>query len=190
MDPLVDAPEQSMRTIRHFIPRKLQPVLRGFRKRWQLRKLRLSEPFRSVYPYTTGAMIRQQNLYRLAQDVETNRIPGAIVECGVLDGGTAALMASATKNRPVHLFDSWEGLPNPTEKDTDAASIWVGQVVGSPRRVIAIMRKLGVDLSRLSFHKGWFDQTFPKVNIDRIALLHIDADFYESVKLCLDKWAG
>ena len=58
MDLFIDAPEQGMRTIRRFIPRKLQPTLRGFRKRWQLRRLQLSEPFRSVYPYTQAAMIR------------------------------------------------------------------------------------------------------------------------------------
>jgi O-methyltransferase len=40
----------------------------------------------------------------------------------------------------------------------------------------------------LTFHKGWFDQTFPKANIDTIALLHIDADFYDSVRLSLDTW--
>ena len=75
MDQFIDAPEQGMRTVRRFIPPKLQPILRGFRKRWQLRKLQLSEPFRSVYPYTQAAMIRQQNLFRLAQDIEQTASP-------------------------------------------------------------------------------------------------------------------
>ena len=50
------------------------------------------------------------------------------------------------------------------------------------------MRKLKIDPRRLHFHKGWFTETFPVAQIDRISLLHIDADFYASVKLCLDYW--
>ena len=50
------------------------------------------------------------------------------------------------------------------------------------------MKKLGVDPSRLHFYRGWFQDTFPKARIGKIALLHIDADFYDSVKLCLERW--
>src|SRR5258708_36861389 len=108
----VDAPPQRFPFLRRLIPKSLQPLLRGLRKRWQVRTLSLEEPFRSVFPYTMAHYIRQQNLLRLAREVENNKIDGAVVECGVLDGGTAAIMAYGTSNRAVHLFDSWEGLPN------------------------------------------------------------------------------
>ena len=42
---------------------------------------------------------------------------------------------------------------------------------------MSILKTLNIDRSRVNFHKGWFDQTFPKARIDQIALLHIDADF-------------
>jgi O-methyltransferase len=184
-----DAPLQQLKILRRFIPKRLQPILRGVRKRLQ-RPSSLEEPYYSVYPYTQAAMIRQQNLMHLSQDIEAKDLTGAIVECGVLDGGTAALMAyaSRTSRRQLHLFDSWEGLPDSGSKDGEGGKMWVGECVGSPHRVLSIMKRLGVDPSRLTFHKGWFDQTFAIANVQQIALLHIDADFYESVRLCLDTW--
>src|SRR4051812_41648757 len=83
------APRQSFRWARPFIPKKLQPILRGLRKRVQLLSNRtaLLEPYRSVFPYTQAATVRQHNLVRLAETIERECIPGALVECGVLDGG-------------------------------------------------------------------------------------------------------
>jgi O-methyltransferase len=183
---MADAPEQKYRTLRKFIPKVMQPYLRGLRKRF-LRNKSLAEPYRSIFPYTQVHPVRQENLARIGREIEERLIPGAIVECGVLDGGTAALMGFATKDRPIHLFDSWEGLPDTSEKDGDA-KMWAGDVVGSPRRVVSVFKALRVDLDRVIFHKGWFDSTFPKAKIPQIALLHIDADFYESVRLALETW--
>jgi O-methyltransferase len=183
----MDAPAQQYQRLRKLIPKKLHPYLRGLRKRIENSRQSLSEPFRTVYPFTQVHLFRQENLLALCRDIDHRGVPGAIVECGVLDGGTAALMAYGSKDRPVHLFDSWEGLPQMTEKDGDAG-MWVGDVIGSPRRVVNILKLLNVDISRVSFHKGWFEQTFQTASIPKIALLHIDADFYESVKLSLKTW--
>jgi O-methyltransferase len=184
------APAQNYRFVRKFIPRFLQPFLRSVRKRVFNKDRPKEEPFRTVFPYTGVHPIRQTNLLSLAQHVDSCGIPGAIVECGVLDGGAAALMAFGTEksSREVHLFDSWQGLPDPTEKDSAAAKVWAGELVGSERRVRSVMRKLNINPTRLFFHKGWFDQTFPQAHIDSIALLHVDADFYEPVRLCIDTW--
>src|SRR5690242_20393961 len=174
-----EAPHQTYSKLRKLLPRALQPVLRGLRKRTSREYQALKEPYRSVYPYTQVHPTRQQNLMRLASDIELKNVDGAIVECGVLDGGTAALMAYATKtsSRKIHLFDSWAGLPKTTEEDGEASKVWENDVVGSPNRVLAVMRHMQIDLGRIIFHKGWFADTFPRARIDRIALLHIDADF-------------
>jgi O-methyltransferase len=86
------------------------------------------------------------------------------------------------------MFDSWQGLPKAGEHDGDGSKVWAGEAVGSSNRVLSVMRRLGIDERRLAFHKGWFEETFPRASIEQIALLHIDADFYESVKLCLTTW--
>jgi O-methyltransferase len=155
-------------------------------RRWR----RLDEPFRSIFAYTQVNTTRQHNLLRLCEQIEREAVPGAVVECGVLDGGTAALMAfgTAASARAVHLFDAWEGLPETCAEDGASAKAWTGEVVGSPVRVTAVLRKLKINLSRVTFHRGWFDQTFPNAEIPQIALLHVDADFYEPTKLIFERW--
>ena len=184
------APQQSLSSMRALIPKRLQPLLRGIRKRWQRRSLELPEPFATVFPFTQASLPRQENLVELARTLEREKIGGAIVECGVLDGGTAALMAHSTagSSRPIHLFDAWEGLPERTEEDGADADKWVGQVVGSPRRVATIMNELGVRPDRIHIHHGWFHETFPRAEIADVGLLHVDCDFYEPTKLCLERW--
>jgi len=185
-----DAPEQPYPILRRWIPSSWQPWIRGVRRSWRLRSMQLEEPYRTVFPFSQATQARQRNIVRLAELVERDAIAGAIVECGVLDGGMAALMAQATggSGRPVHLFDCWRGLPNVTEEDGAVAEKWVGQAVGSIKRVKTVMQRLGVDPRRLHFHEGLFEDTFPKATIDAIALLHIDCDFYEPTRLCLDRW--
>lgn len=189
LENLENAPKKRFRYLRSFVPRKLQPMFRGIRKRLAI-PAELREPYRSVFAYTQAHAVRQENLVRLCKEVDRRGTPGVILECGVLDGGTSALMAHATtgSGRQVHMFDSWDGLPACSEADGDEARAWVGEDVGSPRRVLSVMQKLRVDLARLHFHKGWFNDTFPRAEISSIALLHIDADFYEPVKLCLERW--
>jgi Macrocin-O-methyltransferase (TylF) len=140
--------------------------------------LKLDEPYLSVFLYSQVNQVKQRNLVRLAKLVVKENVPGDIVECGVLDGGTAALMAWASRDaspqRRVHLFDAWEGLPETTVEDGEAAAVWTGQVVGSPRRALAIMKKLGIPDERVVVHHGWFEDTLPHIQIDLVALVHID----------------
>jgi len=137
-----DAPAQSYTLARKIIPKRLQPFLRGLRKRLS-RPGALKEPYRSVFSYTQAHPVRQANLVRLCGLIEQRGVLDASSKCGVLDGGTAALMAYCTKDRPIHLLDSWEGLPAITTEDGDGGR-WVGQVVGSPKRVQTIMREPSV----------------------------------------------
>jgi O-methyltransferase len=152
--------------------------------------MKLDEPFYSVYPFTLASLPRQHSLFQLATDIERNGIAGALVECGVLDGGMSGLMAHATvlSGRPIHMFDSWQGLPDSTDEDKVSAKKWAGQAVGSRSRVSQCMKILNVDPARLHFHVGWFHETFPTADIGDIALLHIDCDFFAPTKLCLDSW--
>jgi O-methyltransferase len=188
--PRPTAPPQHYGVLRRLLPKHLQPWVRALRRRLSGGGRRLPEPYRSVYPFATASLWRQRNLFYLAETIDREEIPGAMVECGVLDGGTAALMAlgAATSGRDIHLFDAWQGLPLTTSADGAASDIWTGQAVGSPRRVHAVMRTLAIPASRVHFHHGWFHETFPKADVPRVALLHIDCDFYEPTRLCLERW--
>jgi len=185
-----DVPNPSYRIVRKFVPRFVRPYIREFRKRLFVSDRPTEEPYRSVFPYTQVDQRRQRNLVKLARDIDANEVPGAIVECGVLDGGTAALLALTTKSsaRTVHLFDVWKGRLPTHAKDGVGAEVWANDTSGSANRVKRIMRSLGVDVNRLIFHEGLFSDTFPQAKVDQVALVHADGDYYESTKLILNEW--
>jgi O-methyltransferase len=145
-----------------------------------------------VRGYTAVFVPRLVALYKLSEEINQRSLPGDIVECGVYNGGSAAIMASLYQKSPVSrnvwLFDSFEGLPKPTDKDGDEAPEYEGWCHGDLSKVEEVLRKLHIPESRVRIVKGWFQDTFPKVEIPKIAILHIDADWYESVKLCLEKF--
>lgn len=143
-----------------------------------------------VRPFTLVGPERIRSIYDLARRIETEGIPGDVVECGVWNGGTAAILAHfATHSRlerTVWLFDSFEGMPQPTGKDGEDALAHVGKEVGDIEKVRLVLEFVGGDMRRVRIVKGWFQDTFPTVTIPQIALLNIDSDWYESVKLCLE----
>lgn len=157
-----------------------------------LDSLRMIRLVYKVRGYTAVFVPRLVALYKMSEEINRSSVPGDIVECGVYNGGSAALMASFCKNSPlsrdIWLFDSFEGLPRPTDKDGDEAPAYEGWCYGDLSKVRKIFQKLGIPESRVHIVKGWFQDTFPSVQIRDIALLHIDADWYESVKLCLEKF--
>lgn len=144
---------------------------------------------RMVRPFTLAAPKRIKSLYRLAWQIEREKIPGDVVECGVYNGGTAAVLARVAMHsrldRTLWLFDSFEGMPQVTSEDGEAARSYVGKVIGSIDAVRSLLDAVGADQNRTRIIKGWFEDTFPTARIPQIALLNIDADWYESVKLCL-----
>lgn len=145
---------------------------------------------KAVLPYTLVSPERVRNLYRLARQIEKDRIPGDVIECGVCNGGTAAVLArTASKSsmeRTVWLFDSFQGMPETTTHDGEAARSHIGKEVGDPTRVREVLRRVGTDMDRVQIVPGWFQDTFASVSIPQVSLLNIDADWYESVRLCLE----
>ena len=131
--------------------------------------------------------------YDLAQKAVELNIPGDLVECGVWNGGSAALMAKAMDEKDaqmdVWLFDSFEGVPEPTEEDDDIARkyFYPGWLKGTAENVRKIFDKLHLDKERLHIIEGWFESTLPNAGMEKISILHIDADWYESVKFCLEE---
>jgi len=146
-----------------------------------------------IRPYTQLVFQRLSKLYNLATGFEETRIKGAFVECGVWNGGSAAVMAYAGRNnneRQVWLFDSWEGLPKPKEVDKTTLGVKgkKGMSIGSEQVVRHLLFKV-LGLRFIHLVKGWFDKTLSanKREVGGIVLLHLDCDWYESVKCCLEE---
>lgn len=151
-----------------------------------VRRFRL---FQRISDHTLVSRQKLNALCSIAATLERGQVGGAIVECGVFKGGAAALLAHETGGaREMFLFDSFEGLPPPGAQDGTIAQQqfqpgWCASTVDDVR---TIFRRLGVLNDHVHFVKGWFHETLPVTTVPPIALLHIDADWYESVKLTLE----
>jgi len=159
----------------------------------------------SIRPYTMVGRTGLLATYDLASKIEESNFDGCFVECGVARGGCSALMAIvANENRSgrkVWLFDSFEGLPEPTNedkhtepiiykpKDKSASLVSPGYCLGTYEEVEKLLfSKLGLSKNNVFMVKGWFQDTLPnrKDEIGEISFLRIDADWYESTKCCLE----
>ena len=147
--------------------------------------------YRVVRGYTMSSNARLRGLYGAVNAVVDQEIPGDIVECGTARGGSAALMGLALKQRndarTMWVFDTFEGLPPPSEADPDyeIAKLYTGSCRGDLPEVTKLFARIGIlDQSRLV--KGLFQDTLPNCSVDTISVLHIDGDWYDSVRVCLD----
>lgn len=132
--------------------------------------------------------------------VLVENIPGCLVECGVYAGAHPGIMDYACrfvgKSREIWLFDSFEGIPKAGPEDGDACAALVGrgdgkQIVTSGisfctlRGAQGNLRKWGSNIEKLRFVKGWFQETIPTSKTGPIAVLRLDADLYDSTKVCM-----
>jgi O-methyltransferase len=155
--------------------------------------------------YTMTTPIRCRALWDSCKQVLDQDVPGCFVECGVWKGGSSAIMALAVQNagqkRHLHLFDSFEGLPEPTEKDgAYATTTYSGGRSGGKLATIdqcragldgvrhLILDEIKVPPEFAHFHVGWFQNTIPTdaKQLGPIALLRLDGDWYDSTKVCLE----
>jgi O-methyltransferase len=137
-------------------------------------------------------------------------IRGCFVECGVATGGGSAPMAIAlverVDNRTLHMFDSFEGLPQCGVNDHGQMGLggglnnWIvdpnlpveerlkatGISIGTIDQIKENFGKWGCASAVVEFHKGWFQHTLPGLNLAPIAFLRLDGDLYESTMCCLD----
>lgn len=149
------------------------------------------------------------SLHREMARIRRDNVPGDFLEFGVALGGSAILMAQECANhRSFHGFDVFGMIPAPGHEKDDEKSkaryeeIESGQSVGlggetyygyrnnlyAEVRATFARYGLPVDQRRVHLHKGLFSETWPAVapDIVQVSLAHIDCDWYEPVKFCLD----
>ncbi|WP_280296208.1 TylF/MycF/NovP-related O-methyltransferase [Nocardia abscessus] len=124
----------------------------------------------SVYGELTASLARTEH--------------GAVVELGCYKGAMSAWMRAlldfCRSTREIHVFDSFEGLPRPSEIDGD--HLKEGDVRASREDVLDLHERL--ELRPPIVHPGWFEDTLGELP-DKIAFAYIDADFYESMACAL-----
>jgi O-methyltransferase len=158
------------------------------------------EFFERCAPYSMTSMERLYGVHASIEYVVRNNIGGDIVECGVWRGGSMMMAALSLQHfgdrgRRLFLFDTFEGMPEPTAADlkfdgTRAEEKWASLKRGSGsdwnfaplEAVQAAMYSTGYPKEKLQFVKGPVETTLPAQAPDSVALMRLDTDFYISTK--------
>ena len=152
-----------------------------------------------VAPYTMTRLERVAVLCDAVRYLVRAGLPGAMVECGVWRGGSMmavalTLLEQDAADRDLYLFDTFESMPPPTDRDIDvygrpAAEMFEGPnnaneipelAVPPIEQVQAAMASTGYPSERVHFVKGMVEDTVPGEAPETIALLRLDTDWYTS----------
>jgi len=136
--------------------------------------------------------------------------PGCYVECGVAAGAQIIAMRAGAPNKVIHAFDSFQGIPYPSNRDDQMPGIRMltqeeqdnlpnpGETILKSTGATSVslldfyhhLEDSGVKIQPIFTHKGWFQDTtsgIPKGhNMDPIQILRLDGDLYESTLVCLE----
>jgi len=148
--------------------------------------------FGGIWPTRAHTMIgipRLDNLRYCVETVIRDRVPGDLIETGAWRGGASIFMrgilkAFGVEDRRVWVADSFEGLPS-----VDQAGHAADAALGLDRfKILAVslevvrenFARYGLLDEQVVFLKGWFRDTLPAAPINRLAVMRLDGDLYES----------
>jgi len=153
----------------------------------------------NYWPVRAHTMIGLRRLENIQFCVETtirDGIPGDLIETGVWRGGAcifmrAILRAYGDTKRIVWLADSFAGLPPPDgaaypADEGDIHHTYQEYLAVSRPKVEENFRRYGLLDGQVQFLEGWFKDTLPNAPIDRLAVLRLDGDMYESTTQALE----
>ena len=138
--------------------------------------------------------------YFIISSIEkTRNIGGDICEFGVAQGITSQLIANEIiniKHKKLHLFDSFEGLPNPTTQDElkddifnlGSMNAYKGKMNFPQQAVLSRLNEIKFPIERTVIHKGFIENLIEK-KVDfptEVSFAYIDFDFYEPIKITLE----
>jgi O-methyltransferase len=147
------------------------------------------------WPAQGQTMIGRRRLGNIRECLETvlqEAVPGDVMETGVWRGGACifakAILAAHGSDRVLWVADSFEGVPKPKPDryPADAAEERKTAFYKFPQLAVTLeevrenFRRYGLLDDRVRFLKGWFCDTLPNAPIERLALLRLDGDLYES----------
>jgi O-methyltransferase len=146
------------------------------------------ETIQRTAPYTLVSPERMAALIQAVEHVVACDVPGAIVECGVLRGGSSMAAALTLDRlgarRELYLFDTFEGMPAPGPLDLEyTGKLSTYQEVGAGMsEVVRSLRSVGINMEHVHMIKGMVEETVPTEAPDEIAVLRLDTDWYESTR--------
>lgn len=163
----------------------------------------LERTVKAVRRHTMTSPRRIAALCDAVEHVVQAEVPGAIVECGVWKGGSMmaaalTLLNNGSTERDLFLFDTFQGMPPPTQEDTFSAYDGYNPVKHWRRRqrtdgtntwhhvpaeqVRANVLETGYPGTKIHLVEGRVEDTIPSQAPDQIAVLRLDTDWYASTK--------
>lgn len=124
-----------------------------------------------VNGYTLLSSDRLDRIWDFA--IQTRDLPGEMAELGTYKGGTAMTMTTACPSKTLHLFDTFEGIP----EDDQHGAHKRGEFAATMEEVDEYLKG-----HRVWFHKGKFPDTTVGFEDLTFSLVHLDADTYQSTK--------
>jgi hypothetical protein len=114
-------------------------------------------------------------------------VAGDVAECGVRHGKSTAFMLEADPvKRQYHVFDSFQGLSEPSAEDSPGPGLPSHWKKGRMAVNEAETRANLADFANVSFYPGWIPERFADVANRRFALLHVDVDLYHPTRDSLE----
>lgn len=160
-----------------------------------------NETIRFVRPYTMTSVERVHALCSAVRYIEQAGIEGAVVECGVWRGGSMMAVARTLMNlgsthRDLYLFDTFKGMTEPGPHDVavtgETAKCLLGQgdrteddlvwCYAPIERVANALSLTGYPNGLLHLIPGRVEETLATAAPERIAILRLDTDWYESTR--------
>jgi len=154
-----------------------------------------------VKPYTMTSPERLNSLINSVKYIVNNKIDAPFVECGVWKGGSMMAVAYMLKEladtqRELYLFDTFEGMTAPTDKDiahfnVDAKALLdsedekkreIYRCYASLEEVKNNLYSTNYSSDKIHFVRGKVEETIPDCAPEKIALLRLDTDWYESTR--------
>lgn len=138
--------------------------------------------------HTLADRAQVDNVHDLIERILEAKVPGDFIEAGVYRGGITILMRGILKahevtDRRVFAADSFMGLPVPTKvEDAIAHEVlrFADHFRVSADEVRATFQRYGLLDDQVVLLEGWFRDTLPNAPIEKLALMRLDGDYYES----------
>lgn len=157
-----------------------------------------------IKPFTMTSMERIKTLLDAVEYINNYKIEGDYVECGTWKGGSVMGMLLkqldyGSVNKDIWIFDTFSGMSNPLEIDKDCndqnavdllsnsdmliSHVWAYSSFEETSKNIL---STGYPSEKIHFIKGMVEETVPNTCVEKISLLRLDTDWYESTKIELE----
>jgi O-methyltransferase len=151
--------------------------------------------------FTMTSVERMYAMWKGVRYVCRENVAGDIVECGVWRGGSSmvaalTLIQEGEHARRLWLYDTFEGMTDPTAEDVSVHGLRAAEqwdrirsrrhdwtlAIASLADVRKNMASTGIAADRLEYVRGAVEETIPSTVPERIAVLRLDTDWYESTR--------